>query len=109
MGVPMARPAPPDVGRVSPSAARIHDEKMLKGVLSLKPRSSASRVLARRETMTAYLFLLPSLVFFLGFVVFPMITCIGYSFTNATMNSKTAATTFVGLRNFIGLNHKVKT
>ncbi len=103
MGVPMARPAPPDVGRVSPSAVRIHDDKMLKGVLSLKPRSSASRVLARRETMTAYLFLLPSLVFFLGFVVFPMITCIGYSFTNATMNSKTAATTFVGLRNFIDL------
>jgi len=62
-----------------------------------------SRELVRRETMSAYLFLLPSLIFFIGFVVLPMIICIGYSFTNANMNSKTAVTTFVGLKNFIDL------
>ncbi len=68
-----------------------------------KKPSSMSRALARRETTAAYLFLLPSLVFFVGFVVVPMLICIGYSFTNATMNSKTAVTTFVGLSNFIEL------
>ena len=32
-----------------------------------------SKVLVRRETRSAYLFLLPSLFFFIGFVVIPMI------------------------------------
>ncbi len=62
-----------------------------------------SRALQRRENIAGYLFMLPSLIFFIGFVVAPMIICIGYSFTNANMNSKTAATTFVGLHNFITL------
>ncbi|MCI8870185.1 MAG: sugar ABC transporter permease [Lawsonibacter sp.] len=62
-----------------------------------------SRELARRETVSAYLFLLPSLIFFVGFVVIPMLICIGYSFTNANMNSKTVATTFVALQNFVDL------
>lgn len=80
---------------------------LLKGVLFLakQPKSSMSRALARRETTSAYLFLLPSLVFFIGFVVIPMIICIGYSLTNATMNSKTAVTTFVGMKNFSDLWH----
>ena len=38
-----------------------------------------SRVLARKETLSAYLFLLPSLIFFLGFVVAPMVMCLVYS------------------------------
>ena len=62
-----------------------------------------SRELVRRETTSAYLFLLPSLIFFVGFVVIPMLICIGYSFTNANMNSKTVATTFVALQNFVDL------
>ena len=62
-----------------------------------------SRALQRRENVAGYLFMLPSLIFFLGFVVVPMIICIGYSFTDANMNSKTVATTFVGLKNFIDL------
>ena len=33
-------------------------------------RSSA---LVRQETIASYLFLLPSLIFFLGFVIYPMI------------------------------------
>ena len=62
-----------------------------------------SRALQRRENVAGYLFMLPSLIFFIGFVVAPMIICIGYSFTDANMNSKTVATTFVGLKNFIDL------
>ena len=62
-----------------------------------------SRALQRRENVAGYLFMLPSLIFFIGFVVAPMIICIGYSFTDANMNSKTVATTFVGLKNFIAL------
>ena len=34
---------------------------------------SRSRVLVMRETRAAYLFLLPSLVFFIGFVILPMV------------------------------------
>ena len=37
------------------------------------------------ETVTAYLFLLPFLIFFLGFVVYPMVMCIITSFFDATM------------------------
>ena len=40
-----------------------------------------SRALVRRETISAYLFLLPSLIFFVTFVVVPMFICLFYSFT----------------------------
>ena len=40
-------------------------------------RSSA---LVRQETIASYLFLLPSLIFFLGFVIYPMILCVVTSF-----------------------------
>ncbi len=61
-----------------------------------------SRELMIREARTAYLFLLPCLIFFVGFVVFPMFICIFYSLTNANMNAK-AATEFIGLLNFQNL------
>ena len=38
-----------------------------------------SRVLAHRETFSAYMFLLPSLLFFITFVVVPMFLCVYYS------------------------------
>ena len=38
-----------------------------------------SRVLARMETFSAYMFLLPSLLFFITFVVVPMFLCVYYS------------------------------
>jgi len=72
-------------------------------VLAKQRQTTMSKALVRRETTSAYLFLLPSLIFFVGFVVIPMVICIGYSFTNANMNSKTAVTTFVFLDNFIKL------
>ena len=58
-----------------------------------------SRALARRETVSAYLFLLPSLIFFIGFVVVPMGICFVYSFLDMGINK--AATTFVGFANYI--------
>ena len=57
-----------------------------------------SRVLARKETLSAYLFLLPSLIFFLGFVVAPMVMCLVYSFFDMGLNMDEA--TFVGLGNY---------
>ena len=54
-------------------------------------RSSA---LVRRETFASYCFLLPSLIFFLGFVIYPMILCVVTSFFDSTMNR---ADIFVGL------------
>ena len=44
--------------------------------------------------------MLPSLFFFIGFVVIPMITCIFLSLTDANMHS---AGNFIGLGNFIRL------
>ena len=58
--------------------------------------------LRRQENISGYLFLLPSLVFFLGFVVYPMIMCIWTSFTDANMNSNTADH-FIGLANYVEL------
>ncbi|MBR3474436.1 MAG: sugar ABC transporter permease [Oscillospiraceae bacterium] len=61
-----------------------------------------SPLLRRRENISGYLFLLPSLVFFLGFVVVPMGMCIWMSFTNANMDINTP-TDFVGLANYVEL------
>ena len=58
--------------------------------------------LRRQENISAYLFLLPSLVFFVGFVIYPMVMCIWTSFTDANMNSNTADT-FIGLANYVEL------
>ena len=41
----------------------------------------------RRENIAGYLFMAPSLLFFLGFVIFPMVMCLVYSFTDYTMTS----------------------
>ncbi|MDO4262006.1 MAG: sugar ABC transporter permease, partial [Eubacteriales bacterium] len=56
-----------------------------------------NRVLVWRETKAAYLFLLPAMIFFLGFVIVPMFLCLFYSFFNYTMNDFS----FVGLQNYI--------
>ena len=60
-----------------------------------------SRALVRRETTAGYLFLLPSLIFFVGFVVLPMFLCIWNSLTDANMH--TGQVHFIGLTNFINL------
>jgi multiple sugar transport system permease protein len=61
-----------------------------------------SRALARRESTAAYLFLLPSLVFFIGFVIVPMVMCVVTSLTDAKMSANTS-TSFVGLLNYVNL------
>lgn len=60
---------------------------------------SRSKVLVRRETRSAYLFLLPALVFFIGFVIVPMVLCLFTSFFNYTMSDFS----FVGFKNYISM------
>ncbi len=57
-----------------------------------------SRALQRRETVSGYLFLLPSLVFFVGFVIIPMFICIFLSLTDANMHA--GSPSFIGFQNF---------
>ena len=64
-------------------------------------KTAMSRALVRRETTAGYLFLLPSLIFFIGFVVLPMFLCIWNSLTDANMHASEVS--FVGLQNFINL------
>ena len=59
---------------------------------------SMSRALVRRETIAGYAFMLPNLIFFVGFVIYPMIQCVITSFFDSTMNR---ADIFVGLGNYI--------
>ncbi len=68
--------------------------------MAKQSNSSMSRALQRRETIAGYLFMLPSLIFFIGFVVIPMIVCIFLSLTDANMHSPGS---FIGLGNFFQL------
>jgi multiple sugar transport system permease protein len=61
-----------------------------------------SRALVVRETVSGYLFLLPSLIFFIGFVIIPMVMCVVTSFTDANMNQNVASQ-FIGFKNYIDL------
>ncbi len=69
--------------------------------MAKQTQPAMSRALARRETISGYLFLLPSLIFFVGFVIIPMLICIFNSLTDANMHA--SALHFVGLKNFIEL------
>ena len=64
--------------------------------------TSRSKALVRRETRSAWLFLLPNMIFFVGFVIIPMILCIYTSFFDSTMG-KDAQDTFIGFQNYIEL------
>jgi len=59
-------------------------------------QSAAMKQSRRRENIAGYLFMAPSLLFFLGFVIFPMVMCLVYSFTDYTMTSFS----FAGLGNY---------
>ncbi len=61
-----------------------------------------SRALVIRETRSAYLFLLPSLIFFVGFVIIPMVLCVYTSFFDSTMG-KDAKDVFIGFSNYAEL------
>ena len=59
--------------------------------------NTKSRKLMIRETTTAYLFLAPFLLFFVGFVLYPMFMCVFTSFFDATMGRDDI---FVGFQNY---------
>ncbi len=64
--------------------------------------SRRSRRLVMRENVSAYLFLLPFLLFFVFFVLYPMAMCVYTSFFDATMGRDDI---FVGLANYKELFH----
>ena len=71
--------------------------------MASKRKDGMSRALVRRETIAGYLFMLPSLIFFFMFVVYPMFMCIFTSFFDSTMG--TAKDVFIGLDNYRELFH----
>ena len=62
--------------------------------------SKRSRKLMMRETVTSYMFLLPFLVFFVMFVIYPMFMCVFTSFFDSTMGREDI---FVGFQNYAAL------
>ncbi len=64
---------------------------------STQAKRLTSRRLVLQENVAAYLFLLPFLIFFLGFVLYPMFMCVYTSFFDATMGRKDI---FLGLANY---------
>ena len=68
-----------------------------------KPKQPGlSRALQRHEDVTGYMFMLPSLIFFAGFVIIPMFICIYLSFTDANMHTQGGGN-FVALANYVKL------
>ena len=63
--------------------------------------NSLSKALIRRETKAGYAFMLPSLVFFIGFVIIPMVMCVVTSFFDSTMGD--TQDVFVGFANYVEL------
>ena len=59
--------------------------------------NTKSRKLMIRETTTSYLFLAPFLLFFVGFVLYPMFMCLYTSFFDATMGREDI---FIGFKNY---------
>ena len=65
----------------------------------MRKSSGMSRALVRRETVAGYLFMLPSLFFFITFVVYPMFMCIFTSLFDSNMG-RNSVDVFVGLQNY---------
>ena len=62
-----------------------------------QPKRLTTRRLVLQENVAAYLFLLPFLIFFVAFVLYPMFMCVYTSFFDATMGRKDI---FVGFQNY---------
>ena len=81
------------------SGPRLKEENAV-SVLSRKdPLLARSRAIQRTQTKVAYLFLLPALLFFFGFVVLPMGVGVFTSFFNHTMDTFD----FIGIQNYVRL------
>lgn len=65
--------------------------------------TTLNKALIRRETKAGYLFMLPSLIFFIGFVIVPMAMCLITSLFDSTMGKDTADV-FIGFQNYIELS-----
>ena len=63
--------------------------------------NAKSRRLMIRETTTSYLFLLPFLLFFVTFVIYPMFMCVYTSFFDSTMGKEDV---FIGFQNYVKLS-----
>ena len=63
--------------------------------------NSLSKALIRRETKAGYAFMLPSLVFFIGFVIITMVMWVVTSFFDSTMGD--TQDVFVGFANYVEL------
>ena len=59
--------------------------------------NTKSRKLMMRESITSYLFLAPFMLFFVGFVIYPMFMCVYTSFFDATMGREDI---FIGFDNY---------
>lgn len=70
--------------------------------MSSQVTQKRSRALQRREDIAGYSFMLPSLIFFVGFVLIPMVICIWLSLTDSNMHTQGGGN-FIGLRNFSSL------
>ena len=64
--------------------------------------STKNRKLMIHESVTSYLFLLPFMIFFVGFVLYPMFMCVYTSFFDATMGREDI---FVGFDNYVQLSN----
>ena len=62
----------------------------------MQKKDGIKRKKQRSSLLVASPFLLPSLIFFVGFVIIPMVICILTSLTDANMHT-------AGLGNFVGL------
>ena len=72
--------------------------------MAKQSKQPMSRALQRRENIAGYLFMLPCLIFFIGFVVIPMIICILTSLTDTNMHDPgLIGGSFIGLDNFVRL------
>ena len=65
--------------------------------------NSRTRRLVLQENIAAYLFMLPFLLFFVGFVLYPMFMCVYTSFFDATMGREDI---FVGFQNYYDMMFK---
>ena len=65
--------------------------------------NSRTRRLVIQENVAAYLFMLPFLLFFVGFVLYPMFMCVYTSFFDATMGREDI---FVGFQNYYDMMFK---
>ena len=75
----------------------IHNERGISLANKKVQYSTKQRRLVIHENVTSYLFLLPFLIFFAGFVLYPMFMCVYTSFFDATMGREDI---FIGFQNY---------